>query len=110
MVEVNPHDCDVARMFNGSRSHNIGFAPRDNVVVVDLDSKADQGKSVERFLRSEPELTRTPCYRTRGGVHLVYRCRDLPQWKHPNGRLYHDRLKSQGYRKTSARSFSTPTI
>ena len=93
---VNPHDCDVARMFNGSRSHNIGFAPRDKVVVVDLDSKADQGKSVEQFLAERGELTGTPWHWTRGGVHLVYRCRDLPQWKHANGRLYHDKLTNKG--------------
>ena len=46
----NPHGCDVTKWFNGSGCHNIGFAPRGNVVVVDLDSKADQGRSAEAFL------------------------------------------------------------
>ena len=50
--KYDPQDCDATKWFNGSGCHNIGFAPRDNVVVVDLDSKPDQGKSVERFLRS----------------------------------------------------------
>jgi Bifunctional DNA primase/polymerase, N-terminal len=93
--EYDPQDCDGHKWFNGSGCHNIAFAPRDKVVVVDLDSKPDKGKSVEQFLAERSELTRTPLHRTRGGAHLVYRCRDLPEWKHTNGRPYHDTLKSQ---------------
>ena len=47
----------------------------------------------------------TPWHWTRGGVHVVYRCRDLPQWKHANGRPYHDTLKSQISQAVSAELF-----
>jgi hypothetical protein len=103
--EYDPQDCDGTKWFNGSGCHNIGFAPRDRVVVVDLDSKPDQGKSVEAFLAERQELMGTPWHRTRGGVHLVYRCRDLPEWKHPNGLSYHDTLKSQISTAVSAELF-----
>jgi Bifunctional DNA primase/polymerase, N-terminal len=101
----DPQDFDTAKWFNGSRCYNIGFAPRDNVVVVDLDSKPDQGRSVEAFRAERPELTGTPLHRTRGGVHLVFRCLDLPQWKHSNGRPYYERLESQVSRAVSAELF-----
>ena len=35
----------------------------------------------------------------------MYRCRDLPEWKHPNGRPYHETLKSQISRAVSAELF-----
>jgi Bifunctional DNA primase/polymerase, N-terminal len=101
----DPHGCDGTKWFNGSSCHNIGFAPRDKVVVVDLDSKPDQGKSVEQFLAERGELTGTPWHRTRGGIHLVYRCRDLPQWKHSNGRPYHERLTNKLSENVSAELF-----
>ena len=97
----DPQDFDTAKWFNGSRCYNIGFAPRDNVVVADLDSKPDQGRSVEAFRAERPELTGTPLHRACGGVHLVFRCLDLPQWKHSNGRPY----ESQVSRVVSAELF-----
>jgi Bifunctional DNA primase/polymerase, N-terminal len=103
--EYDSHDCDVDKWFNGSGCHNIGFAPRDKVGVVDLDSKEDQGKSVEQFIAERAELIKTPWHRTRGGAHVMFRCRDLPEWKHPNGRPYHDTLKSQISGAVSAELF-----
>ena len=50
-------------------------------------------------------MTKTPLHRTRGGVHLVFRCLDLPQWKHSNGRPYYERLESQVSRVVSAELF-----
>jgi hypothetical protein len=71
--EYDPQDCDVAKWFNGSRCHNIGFAPRDKVVVVDLDSKPDQGKSVEQFIAERAELIKT-LWHAHGGAHVMFRC------------------------------------
>jgi Bifunctional DNA primase/polymerase, N-terminal len=101
----DPQDFDTAKWFKGSRCYNIGFAPRDNVVVVDLDSKPDQGRSVKAFRAERSELKGTPLHRTRGGVHLVFRCLDLPQWKHSNGRPYYERLESQVSKAVSAELF-----
>ena len=101
----DPHGCDLAKWFNGNRCHNIGFAPRNPIVVVDLDSKKDRGRSVEAFLAEHPELTATPRHRTRGGIHLVYYCRDLPEWKHPNGRPYHERLINKGLSENVSAEF-----
>ena len=91
---------------NGSgRCHNIGFAPRNAIVVVDLDSKRDQGKSVEALLAERPGLNGTPYHRTNGGVHLLYICRDLPEWKHPNGRPFFGRLESKTTPQVDAELF-----
>ena len=102
----DPHDCDVAKYFgNNGHCHNIGFAPRSSVVVVDLDSKADQGESVWHFLSDTPALEKVPRHRTHGGVHLLFWCPDLPRWKKRNGCLYHDTLNSQINKKVSAELF-----
>jgi hypothetical protein len=50
--EYDPHDCDVSKWFNGSGCHNIGFAPRNGIVPVDLDSKAVREGASKCSLRS----------------------------------------------------------
>ena len=81
------HDCDVARYFsNNGRCHNIGFAPKNHIVVVDLDSKHDKGESVRRFLAEHPDCTSGPYHETNGGAHLVFLCHDLPPLVEPDGK------------------------
>lgn len=63
---------------NGS---NIGLYPGGDLVAIDLDSKADQGESVRRFLAAAgPRVQSIPRERTQGGVHLHLRIRDLPEF------------------------------
>ena len=106
--EYDPQDCNIEAMFNANgdgRCHNIGFAPRNAIVVVDLDSKKDQGKSVEALLAERPGLNGTPYHRTNGGAHLLYVCRDLPEWKHLNGRPFFGRLESKTTPQVDAELF-----
>jgi DNA polymerase I-like protein with 3'-5' exonuclease and polymerase domains len=93
--EYDPHDCDIAGTFHGERPYNIGLAPRAPLVIVDLDSKADAGKSVTTFLDATPELAQVPQQKTRNGVHLVYLCPDLPKWTRANGKPHLEKLKSR---------------
>src|SRR5262252_4692222 len=84
--ECDPYDCNLQKWFNSERPYNIGLAPTNGVVIVDLDSKPDKGASVEALLIERPELGgNTPRHITRNGVHLVYICPDLPKWTLPNG-------------------------
>jgi DNA polymerase I-like protein with 3'-5' exonuclease and polymerase domains len=91
----NPHDCDIDRWFNPKRPYNIGVAPKNGLVLVDLDSKVDKGASVQAYLHKRPELSNTPTHISRGGVHKVYLCPDLPKFAYPNGKPYHERLIAQ---------------
>jgi DNA polymerase I-like protein with 3'-5' exonuclease and polymerase domains len=91
----DPHDCDLDRWFNPKHPYNIGLAPKNGLVFVDLDSKADKGLSVRNLLTERPELNATPQHATRGGVHLAYLCPDLPKFTHPNGKPYYEKLVAQ---------------
>ncbi len=68
----------IARYFGGKKEYNLGCAIDGDFVHVDLDSKADKGASVMEWLAGVPGLAEVPRERTGGGVHLVFRCRDLP--------------------------------
>jgi hypothetical protein len=94
-----------------SNGANIGVYPGDTHVIIDLDSKADQGESVMRFLNGAgPRLQTIPRERTRGGVHLHLRVKDLPIFPEANklvcpkitpkviGEMF---LRSRGYVVTS---------
>ncbi len=92
----SPHDVDIQKYFSNGSSYNIGVCPKSGLVFVDLDSKPDQGASVAKFLSETRELDAVPRHQTRGGVHLVFRCPDVPQWKNPKtGKPFHDRLISK---------------
>jgi hypothetical protein len=83
----DPHDCDVRRFFdNNGRCHNIGFAPKNRVVAVDLDDKPHKGEGVRRFLAEHPDCARGPYHETNGGAHLVFLCPDLPPLVEPDGK------------------------
>ena len=68
----------LARYFGGKKDYNLGCSISGDFVHVDLDSKADKGASVMEWLAGVPGLAEVPRERTGGGVHLVFRCRDLP--------------------------------
>ncbi len=74
-------NCDpdyLAKHFGGRKGSNLGCLISGDFVHVDLDSKADQGESVAKWLAGIPSLASVPRERSGGGVHLVFRCRDLP--------------------------------
>jgi hypothetical protein len=101
MVEVDLQDFD--KWFNGSRCHNIGFAPRDNVVVADLDSNLIREEASKRFVRSD-RIDGDTLHRTRGDVQLVFRCLDLPQWK-PRMDAHTTRHRKSGFRDRQRGAF-----
>jgi DNA polymerase I-like protein with 3'-5' exonuclease and polymerase domains len=88
----DPHDCDVDAHFSTKRPFNIGLAPKNGLVMLDLDSKVDKGASVQKFLSERPDLANTPRQQSRNGAHLAYVCPDLPKFTHPNGKPYYERL------------------
>ena len=101
--ETDPQDCDLGKYFAPGRSYNIGIAPKNGLVLIDLDSKPDQGKSVQKFLEEHSELDRIPRHATRGGGHVISFCPDLPQWTNPkNGGPFHKTLVSKINDKVSA--------
>jgi len=71
---------------------NTGCVIRPPHVVIDLDSKQDDGESVLEWLNSQPELTSIPRERTGGGVHIHVRCDDLPTFKKAGGKPYEKAL------------------
>ena len=68
----------LALHFGGKKGRNVGGLIRGDFVHVDLDSKPDNGASVIKWLSGVSSLAAVPRERTGGGVHLVFRCRDLP--------------------------------
>ena len=78
--------------FGCEQPYNIGCVIRPPHVVVDLDSKTDDGASVMDWLNSHPELGGIPRERTGGGAHIHLRCDDLPEFKKLGGRLYEKAL------------------
>jgi hypothetical protein len=68
----------LLRHFGGRRSHNLGCVIGGDFVHVDLDSKKDEGASVDQWLAGMPSLASVPRELTGGGAHLAFRCRDLP--------------------------------
>lgn len=74
-------DCDDAflqKHFVGHAPANVGVVIQPPHVVIDLDSKKDDGQSVLEWLASKPALAGWPRERTAGGVHLHLRCEDVP--------------------------------
>jgi len=102
----DPYDCDLRKYFgqNGS-SFNIGTCPEPPILWVDLDSKPDKGASVLEWLAAHPELDNVPRHITRGGVHLMFLCDDLPRFLDEKGKPYFERLGAQLTDKVTAELF-----
>lgn len=70
---------DLLGVFGGRSRDNIGVVLRPPFVAVDIDSKADNGQSVQKWLQERPHLIHVPRERTAGGAHLHFICPDLPE-------------------------------
>jgi hypothetical protein len=83
----------LAHLSNGA---NFGLFPAGTHGVLDMDSKQDDGKSVDKFLaQSGPKVQAIPRERTAGGVHLHLHIKDLADVirKFPNvGKLINKRV------------------
>src|ERR1700730_14878882 len=67
----------LAHLSNGA---NFGLFPGGDHVVLDLDSKQDGGKSVEKFLaQAGPKVQAIPRERTAGGVHIHLYIKDFAE-------------------------------
>ena len=67
---------------------NFGLFPSGTHVVLDLDSKSDQGKSVQKFLaQAGPRVQSLPRERTVGGVHVSKPASEIP---HRRSGLWND--------------------
>lgn len=81
--------------FDCERPSNVGCVVRSPLVVVDLDSKPDEGRSVVDWLDANPDLAAVPRERTGGGAHLWFLCRDLPDFKDARGNPYEKNLAAK---------------
>jgi len=67
---------------------NLGLFPSGTHVVLDLDSKSDQGKSVQKFLaQAGLRVQPLPRERTAGGVHVSKPASEIP---HRRSGLWND--------------------
>ena len=69
----------LTKYFGGGSTHNLGCVVRAPFIHVDLDSKPDDGASVQAWLATLPDLATVPRERTGGGAHLAFICRDMPE-------------------------------
>ena len=90
--EYDPYGCNIQRYFpvNG-QPHNIGAAPKDGTVFIDLDSKHDHGQSARKYRQAQSRLKAVPRHGSQGGEHLVVHCPNLPKWE-TRGRPYHGKI------------------
>ena len=66
-----------------SNGANLGVFPAGDHVVLDLDSKQDNGKSVNKFLaQAGPKVQVLPREQTAGGVHIHLRIKDFAEVIH----------------------------
>lgn len=80
--------------FGNGGDANVGVVVRRPYVCVDLDSKKDQGNSAREWVAANPALAQVPREKTGGGLHLHFRCPDLPEIT-KNGKPYQRALVSQ---------------
>ena len=80
--------------FGGSKPYNIGCVARPPQIIIDLDSKPDNGKSVSTWLECNPNLLSFPREKTGGGAHIHLMCEDLPIFQKTNGNPYEKALVS----------------
>ena len=77
----------LQEQFGNAEVRNVGCVVRRPHVVIDLDSKPDEGASVREWLAQQTELQNVPRERTGGGAHLHFICQDLPVFRNPKGKL-----------------------
>ncbi len=78
---ITPEDVvdDALRaVFHGSSKTNLGIILQNFHVVVDIDSKKDEGESARRWVLEQPHLVGYPREDTANGAHQHFFCPDLP--------------------------------
>ncbi len=91
--------------FDGSEAYNIGCVVRSPQIVIDLDSKTDDGRSVAEWLRDKKDLIDFPREKTGGGAHIHLMCDDLPVFRKTNGKPYKKALFSAVNAQVTAELF-----
>lgn len=79
-------DKTLDRYWGGSKPYNIAGLVPQGMVVVDLDSKADQGQTARKFIEQNPQLRNALRVHTQGGVHLWLQCPDIPALTKADGK------------------------
>ncbi len=87
--------------FGNGHDYNLGVVVRRPYVCVDLDSKADKGQSVDEWMKERGELAKVPRERTGGGLHLHFKCSNLPAFM-KDGKPYRHALVSKLNEQVSA--------
>src|SRR5262249_51411327 len=87
-------DAILQKHFANGHDSNLGVVVRPPYICIDLDSKKDKGRSVNAWLIKQPKLAKVPRERTGGGVHLHFRCPDLPEFT-KNGKPHKHALVSK---------------
>ena len=93
--------------FGNSAPCNIGCVAKPQQIIIDLDSKADNGESVSAWLGSQIGLLKIPREKTGGGAHIHLMCDDLPVFRKTNGKPYKKALVSTINKKVTAELFYT---
>lgn len=76
----------LKRYWGGPNPYNIAGLVPPGMVVVDLDSKADQGQTARKFIEQNPQLRDALRVHTQGGVHLWLQCPDIPALTKADGK------------------------
>lgn len=71
-------DETLKRYWGGRNPHNLGGLVPPGMVVVDLDSKSDQGQTAREFIEQNQQFQNALRVHTQGGVHLWIKCPDIP--------------------------------
>ncbi|HMO51214.1 MAG TPA: DNA polymerase [Kiritimatiellia bacterium] len=71
-------DAYFLKYFSNGHQRNLGLLVQPPHIVIDLDSKADAGASVESWVAASNAVHTWPRERTTGGVHLHVLCQDIP--------------------------------
>lgn len=79
-------DKTMTKHWGGNTPCNIACLIPPGMLVVDLDSKADQGRTARDFIGQNPNLSTAMRVSTQGGVHIWIQCPDIPSLKKANGK------------------------
>jgi len=95
----------LKKHFGPGKTSNIGLIVRSPHLIVDLDSKEDQGTSAREWLETKQQLKTVPRERTGGGYHLHFYCRDLPPFQKRDGSPYKKALAANVTTQVTAELF-----
>lgn len=81
--------------FWSDRPSNVAILLKGPHVVIDVDSKADNGVSAREWIDNQPELANIPREDTPNGAHLHIECEDLPPFKSKTGKPFLGKLTGE---------------